>query len=108
MTLSTEITGAHSVALANLGVTLDLFATYGAYRIADVVKDSKPAVKNWGSYFSAGFSIPFQISTNSKLNLGWSYNEGWQNKIKVGTFPQMQNPLQAARGVVSINYSLSY
>jgi uncharacterized protein (TIGR02001 family) len=103
-----EISGAHSVALANLGVTLDLNATFGTFKLTDVVKDANPSVKNWGSYWSAGFSLPFQINPNSKLTLAWNYHQGWQNKIKQGAFPQVTNSLQAVRGVVSVNYSLSF
>jgi uncharacterized protein (TIGR02001 family) len=103
-----EISGAHSVALANLGVTLDLNATFGTFKLTDVAKDASPSVKNWGNYWSAGFSVPFQITPNSKLTVGWAYHEGWQNKFKQGAFGQVTNPLQAARGVVSANYSFSF
>ncbi len=103
-----EISGSNSVALASLGVTVDLFATFGTYKLTDVAKDTSPKVKNWGNYFSAGFSIPFQISTTSKLSLGWAYHEGWGNKFKQGNAPQASNTLQAVRGVASINYSLSF
>lgn len=103
-----EISGSNSVALASLGVTVDLFATFGTFKLDDVAKDASPKVKHWGNYFSAGFSIPFQITTTSKLSLGWAYHEGWDHKLKQGNAPQRADQLQAARGVASINYSLSF
>jgi uncharacterized protein (TIGR02001 family) len=103
-----ELSGAHSVALARLGVTVDLNVTWGSYKVSDVSKDASPRVKNWGSYFSAGASVPFQLTSNSKLTVGWAYHEGWQNKFKQGGMAQTTNPLQASRGVVAVNYSLSF
>jgi uncharacterized protein (TIGR02001 family) len=103
-----EISGAHSVALANLGVTVDLSATFGTYKLDDVIKDANPSVKAWGNYWNAGVSVPFQINPNSKLTFGWNYHAGWDSKFKQGAFPQRSNSLQAARGVVSVNYSLSF
>jgi uncharacterized protein (TIGR02001 family) len=103
-----EISGAHSVALANLGVTVDLNATYGTFKQTDVVKNASPSVKNWGNYWSVGFSLPFQINPNSKLTLGWAYHQGWENKFKQGGSAQYSNPLQAERGVVSANYSYNF
>lgn len=103
-----EISGTQSLALPSLGVTVDLFATFGTFKLTDVVKDGYPKTKAWGNYASAGVSLPIQISTNSKLTLGWSYNQGWSQKSKTGSARQVSNPLQAERGVVSVNYSLSF
>jgi len=103
-----EISGGNSVALARLGITVDLNVTYGTFKLMDVAKNATPRVKNWGSYFIAGVSLPIQLSSNSKLTIGWAYHEGWQNKFKQGGLPQSTNPLQASRGVVSANYSLSF
>ncbi len=103
-----EISAAHSVALASLGATVDLSATWGSYKITDVVKNGSPATKNWGDYCSFGFSVPIQLSTNSKLSLGWAYHIGWDNKFKTGSDPQVTNSLQAERGVGSVNYSFSF
>lgn len=95
-----EISGSNSVALASLGVTVDLFATFGTYKLTDVAKDTSPKVKNWGNYFSAGFSIPFQISTTSKLSLGWAYHEGWGNKFKQGNAPQASTRCRRFAGLL--------
>jgi uncharacterized protein (TIGR02001 family) len=103
-----EIAGAHSVALANLGLTVDLSASFGTFKLTDVVKDASPKVKHWGNYWTVGLSVPFQISPNSKLTLGWTYAEGWQHKLKQGAAAMYTDPLQAARGVVSVNYSFSF
>ena len=103
-----EISAGQSVALARLGITLDLSATVGTFKLMDVAKNGSPRTKNWGSYAIFGASLPFQLSSSSKLTIGWAYHEGWQNKFKQGPFPQSTNPLQAGRGVVSANYSLSF
>lgn len=103
-----ELTAAHSLAIASLGVTVDLSATLGSFKYTDVVKDGSPRTKNWGDYCSFGASVPVQLSTNSKLTFGYGYHIGWDNKFKTGSAGQVTNPLQAERGVASINYSFSF
>jgi uncharacterized protein (TIGR02001 family) len=103
-----EIAGAHSIALSNLGITVDLSATYGTSKWDNVAKNVFPQVKNWGSYFSVGFSLPLIVTPDSRMAIGYAYHKGWQNKFKQGGLPQSRNSLQASRGVGSVNYSLSF
>jgi uncharacterized protein (TIGR02001 family) len=103
-----ELTATQSVAIASLGVTVDLTGTLGSYLITDVVKNGSPKTKNWGDYCSFGASVPIQLSANSKLSFGYAYHIGWDNKFKTGSDGQVTNPLQAERGVGSVNYSFSF
>jgi uncharacterized protein (TIGR02001 family) len=103
-----EITAAYSVALKDLGTSLDFMAQGGTYLQRDVVDKTSPSVKAWGNYWQIGVATPFQITKESKLTLGFAYTEGTSAYTKQGTAPQSVNSLAVGRGVVTVAYTYAF
>jgi hypothetical protein len=65
-------------------------------------------VKNYGNYWQAGVSLPFQISKDNKLTLGWAYVKGSDNYFKQGRVAKSLNTAAVGRGVVTVSYAISF
>ena len=103
-----ELTAAYAVPLKDLGTELDFSATYGDYIQKDVARDANPQVKTWGDYWAVGVSMPYQITKNGKLVVGFSYQKGEDAFVKQGSAPKVANSLAMGRGVVSVSYAWSF
>jgi uncharacterized protein (TIGR02001 family) len=103
-----ELLAFYAVPLQNLGTELDFTGSVGTYKWNEAAEDTTPAVKNWGDYWSLGVALPFQVTANGRLVVGFSYMKGSGNYVKQGTLPREPNALAVGRGVASISYSLTF
>jgi len=103
-----EFTAFYAVPLKDLGTELDFTGTYGTYIVDEFAKDSKPSAKAWGNYWSLGVALPFQITKESKLTVGFAYTKGDSAYVKLGSLPKFSNTSAVGRGVVSVSYSYSF
>ncbi|HUL53111.1 MAG TPA: TorF family putative porin [Opitutaceae bacterium] len=103
-----EFTLAYAVPLKDIGSELDWTATFGTYIWREAIKDADPAVKNWGNYYLIGVSMPFALSKESKLSIGFAYTKGTSNFIKQGSDPRVENTAAVGRGVVTLSYTYTF
>ena len=103
-----EFTGAYAFPLKDAGTELDFTGTIGTYKWTSAAPDQGADVKNYGNYWLAGVSAPFQITKASKLTIGWAYTKGSDNFIKVGSTPKVSNGGAIGRGVVTASYSVTF
>lgn len=103
-----ELTAAYALPLTDFGTELDFTANAGTYHLRDVVNRESPETKAWGDYWLVGVAAPFQITRISKITVGLAYTEGRNAFSKRGAFPQVPRSLVAGRGVLTIDYSLSF
>ena len=103
-----EFTAFYAVPLKDIGSELDFTATAGTYKLTDFANDSTPSVKAWGDYWLVGVALPFQISKESKITLGFAYTEGTNAYTKAGSAPRSLNTLAVGRGVATISYAYSF
>ncbi len=99
---------AYSVPLKEAGTELAFLGQWGTFKAKDALENSSPATKNWGEYWLAGVSLPFQINKDSKLTVGWAYTKGSDNFLKTGRAPKSANAAAVGRGVVSVGYSVTF
>jgi uncharacterized protein (TIGR02001 family) len=102
-----ELSAAYSIPLKDAGTELAFAATIGTYKWEAYADDAVPDIKNWGNYWQAGVSMPFQITKDSKVTLGWAYVKGSDNFLKQGRTPQSANTAALGRGVVTVSWSVS-
>lgn len=103
-----ELTAAYAVPLKDIGSELGFAATFGTFLLKEAANDVSPAVKSWGDYWQVGVSMPFQLTKESKLTLGFAYTEGRDAFTKQGSFGKAANSLAMGRGVVTVAYALSF
>lgn len=103
-----ECAAFYAVPLTDLGTELDFTAVVGTFKWDNAAENTIPPIRNWGNYWSAGVSLPFQVSANSKVTVGFSYVRGYDNFTKQGSAPKVENSLAVGRGVASIAYSLTF
>ncbi|HVU25853.1 MAG TPA: hypothetical protein VHE13_17110, partial [Opitutus sp.] len=103
-----ELTAAYALPLTAIGTELDFTATAGTYIWRDSADDVPANVKNWGDYWLVGVSVPFTVTTNSKLTVGVAYTEGSNNYIKEGTDHRYKNDAAVGRGVATITYAYTF
>jgi len=103
-----ELTAFYAVPLKEIGTELDFTGIYGTYIWDEFAKDSIPSTKAWGDYWSIGVSLPFQLSKESKLVVGYAYTKGDSAYVKVGKGPKSSNTTAVGRGVISVSYSYSF
>lgn len=103
-----EITAAYAVPIKEAGTELDFTATYGDYVFKDAAKDASPAVKQVGTYWLVGVSVPFEITKESKLTVGFAYTKGENAYFKQAGSGKTPNDLAVGRGVVSISYAYTF
>jgi uncharacterized protein (TIGR02001 family) len=103
-----ELTTTYAVPLKDLGTELDFTGTYGSYLAKDFVKDSTPRTKAWGNYWLIGVAMPFQLTKESKLTVGFAYTKGDSAFVKTGSAPKSSNTSAVGRGVVTVSYSYAF
>jgi hypothetical protein len=103
-----ELAAAYAVPLQQLGTEVVFTATVGTFKADNAAENASPAVRNWGDYWSAGISVPFQITANGKVIAGFGYHRGAGNFTQQGGAPKQRNPAAIGRGVVSLAYALSF
>ncbi len=103
-----ELTAAYTVPLKELSAELDFTATAGTLIQRDVSKGADPAVKNWGNYYLVGVALPFAITKESKLTVGFAYTKGSGNFLKAGSTPKVVNTAAVGRGVVTLSYAYTF
>jgi uncharacterized protein (TIGR02001 family) len=103
-----EFTAAFAVPLKDIGTELDFSGTYGEFIQRDVTRNSVPHTKAWGNYWSAGVSLPYQITKTSKVTVGYTYAKGEDQFVKQGSAPKTANALAMGRGVASVAYAWSF
>jgi len=103
-----ELNVAFAVPMKEIGSELDFVGSYGTFKAANALENTNPHMKNWGDYWLAGVSLPFQINKESKFVIGWAYTEGAQNFLKQGSAPKVENSAATGRGVFSLSYSITF
>ena len=103
-----EFNVAAAIPLINLGTELDWTATVGTFKVDDFAKGADPSVKNWGDYYLIGVSLPFAITKESKLTVGFAYTKGSGNFLKAGSPPKVENTAAVSRGVVTLSYAYTF
>jgi len=103
-----ELAAAYTIPLKDMGTELALTAVVGTYKLDEFVRDSSPSTKAWGDYWSLDVKMPFALSANSKLILGWTYAEGRKAYVKQGTAPKAPNSLAVGRGFVTVSYAYTF
>jgi len=102
-----ELSAAYALPLKDLGTEIDFSATAGTFIVKDYIKDADPDVKNWGNYYSIGFSVPVALTKTAKLTWGLAYTKGTSNYLKAGSDPRSENTAAVGRlvGTLSLSYS---
>ncbi|HEY4248008.1 MAG TPA: TorF family putative porin [Lacunisphaera sp.] len=103
-----ELMASFAVPLKDWGTELDFSATAGTYLWKDAVVDGNPAVKNWGDYYLAGVSLPYQVSKDSKVLIGWAYTTGSKNFLKQGIAGKTTNAATIGCGIATMSYSVTF
>jgi uncharacterized protein (TIGR02001 family) len=103
-----EMSVGYSIPLKDVGTEIAFLGTYGTFKANEAVENSSPATKNWGDYWLAGITLPFQLSKDQKLSVGWAYTEGRNNFLKQGRAPKAANTGAVGRGVATISYAFSF
>jgi uncharacterized protein (TIGR02001 family) len=103
-----ELTAAFAVPLKDLGTELDFTGAAGTFIWKSYAADTTPDIKNWGDYYLVGVSMPYQVSKDSKLSLGWAYTKGSNNYLKQGTDGKVPNSAAVGRGVVTLSYIVTF
>jgi uncharacterized protein (TIGR02001 family) len=98
----------YAIPLKDAGTEIDFLGTYGTFKATDAFESTTPAMKNWGNYWLAGITLPFQINKSSKLSIGWAYTKGSDNYLKQGTAPKAANTGAVGRGVATISYAFTF
>jgi uncharacterized protein (TIGR02001 family) len=98
-----ELNAAYAVPLKEVGSELDFAATFGTYKWDAAVENSTPETKNWGNYWLAGVTMPFALTKDITLKLGWAYTKGSDNFFKTGSAGRGANPGAVGRGVATIS-----
>jgi len=103
-----EFNVAYNFPLKDMGTELDFVGTVGTFKWRTAFENSSPETKNYGNYWLVGVTIPFQITMESKLSLGFAYTKGSDNFFKTGTAPKFPNPSPLSRGVVTVSYAFTF
>jgi len=65
-------------------------------------------VRNTGDYFQAGALVQYELSAKSKINIGWYYAKGTNNKLWDAHGIVEKNPDAIGRGVFQFGFSQSF
>jgi hypothetical protein len=103
-----EFTASYAIPLPDAGTELDFIGTVGTFKWRKFADETTPDIKNWGDYWLVGVSLPFQVTKESKLTLGFAYTEGSNNYLKQGTDHRVRNTAAVGRGVASISYAWTF
>lgn len=103
-----ELTALYALPLKEIGSELDFTATAGTYKLKEFANDTTPSVKGWGDYWLLGVAMPFQLSKEAKLTVGFAYTEGRNAFTKQGSLGRVPNSLAVGRGVATVSYAWSF
>jgi len=103
-----EFSVAYAIPLKDAGTEIDFLGQVGTFKALDMLENSSPAYKNYGNYWLAGITLPFQITKDAKLSIGWAYTKGSDNFFKQGSRPKFENTAAVGRGVATISYSMTF
>jgi hypothetical protein len=103
-----EVSAFYAYPLTRIGSELDFTAEVGTFEWRDAVKGTSSAIKRSGEYWSAGVAMPYQITSNGTVTLGFTYVKGTGNTLTPSPTPRRPLPAAMGRGVVSLSFSLSY
>ena len=98
----------YNVPLKDAGTELDFAGTIGTYKWTSAGKDFKPDLKNYGDYWSAGVTLPFAVTKDSTVKVGWLYTKGSENFYKQGSLPKSANTAAVGRGVLSLALAIKF
>lgn len=102
-----ELSAAYALPLTSLGTELDFNAAVGTFKWNSITADASPPEKNWGDYWQASVSVPFQVSARGKLLLGVLYSEGRNNFYKQAGYPKQPNTDAIRQVAVTVSYAFS-
>ena len=106
-----EFNAAYNMPVKDFGAVteLDFLGTAGTFKARDAAASTTPSVKNWGNYWLAGVTVPFQIVKDTqKLLVGFAYTKGSANYFKQGSTPKAINPAAVGRGVLTVAYAITF
>lgn len=103
-----EFTAAYSVPVRAARTSLEFAATAGTYSLDNVSDGASPRLRNWGDYWLLGVTLPFSLSRQSTLTLGFAYTDGADNYFRQGGGPRERNDGAVGRGVASVAYALAF
>lgn len=103
-----EVAAFYAYPLTRIGSELDFTAEIGTFEWRDAVAGPSPATKQSGEYWSVGVAMPYQVTSNGTVTLGFAYVKGTGHTLQQGTASIRHNPSAMGRGVVSLSFSLSY
>jgi uncharacterized protein (TIGR02001 family) len=103
-----ELNAAYALPLKAIGSELDFNGTVGTYKWKSAIADQSPDVKEWGDYWLASVTLPYQIAANAKIALTFAYTQGSGNYFKQGSLARTANPAAVGRGVVTLSYALTF
>jgi uncharacterized protein (TIGR02001 family) len=103
-----EFSVAYSIPVKEIGSSIDFLGQVGTFKAQDALENSSPGFKNYGNYWLAGVTLPFQITKESKVSIGWAYTKGSDNFFKQGSRPKFENTGAVGRGVATLAYSYTY
>lgn len=98
-----QLTAAYSIPLKDIGTSLDFSATVGGYSYHNFQNDAYPKIRESGNWWQAGVSLPYAITRQSTLTVGWQYVRGESYDHQDG-FAAITNPA-VARGVFSADFT---
>lgn len=103
-----EVTAGYTIPLKELGTELGFTGTAGTFKWDSFAPDQGADLKNYGNYWLLGVALPFQVTKESKIILGWAYTKGSDNYLKLGKTPKYENTAAVGRGVVTVSYAYSF
>jgi hypothetical protein len=102
-----ELNAAYTVPVKEANSELDFAATVGTFDWTSAIPDAKPEVKNKGSYFSFGATMPFVPAKDAKFTVGVAWVKGFSNTFEQGG-SKVDNTAAVSRVVVTLNYAISF
>lgn len=103
-----ELNTMYAVLFNKLHTELDLSASVGMYFWDDSVKDESPRIRNSGSYYQIGVSLPFEIGEHLTITPGVAYAEGFDNYYKSSGAPREKNTSAVGRVVASFSVTWTF
>lgn len=103
-----ELNGAAAFPLTAIGTELSLYASVGTYKWRESIENSSPEVKNRGDYWVIGANLPFKVSSNGTVTVGYARHQGHNNYYSSGGSPRVRNTAARGADVFSASYSFSF
>ncbi len=103
-----ELTGTVALPFKQLGTELDLAGNVGDYDFRNASNSSGSKRKMWGTYASVTATIPYQITSRSRIAVAFTYAAGLNSYIQNGASRRVANPLAIRRGALQVGYSCAF